>query len=69
MDTDILPELSFRAGVDRVDLKEKGNGVRPAAGFTVRTDAGGWTPELSYTFVAEPFASSAMHLIGISVRF
>jgi hypothetical protein len=65
----VVPEFTLRAGVDRIDIRESGNGLKPAGGFTVRKDLGGWTPELSYTLVAEPFAPSSMHLIGISAEF
>ncbi len=65
----IIPEITVRAGMDRLDLKEKGNGVRPAFGFTARKDFAELTPAISYAFVAEPFASSAMHMISLSVIF
>jgi hypothetical protein len=65
----ILPELATRLGVDRLDLKEKGNGVRPAAGFTFRKPMNGWTPAIHYAFVIEPFAPSDIHMITVSVAF
>jgi len=65
----IIPELSVRAGIDRVDLKETGMGVRPSFGFTIRTELDGWTPALSYAFLVEPFAPSGMHLIALTVIF
>lgn len=65
----LLPELTVRAGIDRIDLLEKGNGVRPAFGFTVRKDLDAWTPALSYAFVAEPFTSTPMHILSVSLIF
>lgn len=65
----IIPEVSVRAGIDRVDLKEKGNGVRPAFGFSARKSFDDWTPAINYAFVVEPFATSGMHMISISVIF
>ena len=65
----LIPELTVRAGVDRIDLKESGNGVRPAFGFTARKDFNDWTPAVEYAFVLEPFAPNGMHIISISVRF
>lgn len=65
----IVPELTLRAGLDRIDLKEKGNGVRPTFGFTLtRSIFESWTPSLNYAYVIEPFASSGMHVISISVK-
>ncbi len=65
----LIPEFAVRAGIDRVDLKEDGNGVRPSVGFTVRTTLQGWTPTLHYAFVLEPFAPTALHMITLSVAF
>lgn len=65
----VLPEITVRAGLDRIDLKEKGMGVRPSFGFSARRDFDAWTPALNYAFVVEPFTSSGMHMISISVRF
>ena len=65
----ILPEFSARAGIDRVDLKEKGNGVKPSIGFTFRKPLGGWTPAVHYAFIIEPFSPTDMHIITVSVAF
>ena len=65
----IIPELTVRAGVDRIDLKDKGNGVKPAFGFTARKSLDDWTPAINYTFVVEPFSPSATHIISLSVIF
>jgi hypothetical protein len=65
----IIPEVTVRAGIDRIDLKEKGNGVRPAFGFSARKDFEALTPAINYAFVVEPFATSAMHMISLSVIF
>lgn len=65
----LIPELTVRAGMDRIDLKEKGNGVRPTFGFTARKNFDELTPAVNYAFIIEPFASSAMHVISLSVIF
>jgi hypothetical protein len=59
--------LSLRAGVDRIDLKEKGNGIRPTFGFTLRKSFDTWVPALQYAYVHEPFVSPGMHVISLSV--
>jgi hypothetical protein len=65
----IIPELTIRAGIDRIDLKEKGNGIRPAFGFTVRKSFDGFTPSLHYAYVIEPFAPAGMHLLTLAASF
>ncbi len=65
----LIPEITVRGGVDRIDMKEKGNGVSPAFGFSARKNMGGWTPALHYAFVIEPFSPSGIHIISLSVIF
>ncbi len=65
----LLKELAIRAGVDRIDLKYSGNGIRPAIGFMIRRDFESWTPALQYTFVLEPFTQSGIHLVSLSALF
>jgi len=65
----LVPALTLRAGIDRIDLKDKGNGVRPAFGFTAERSFGSWIPRLHYAFVLEPFSPGGLHMISISVRF
>jgi len=65
----IIPEVTVRAGVDRIDLKEKGTGLRPAFGFTVGKTLEGWTPALNYAYVFEPFSPTGLHMISLSVMF
>jgi hypothetical protein len=65
----LVPEFTLRAGVDRIDLKYSGSGLRPAAGFTLRKSLGGWTPALTYAFVLEPFVSTGTHFISLGAAF
>ncbi len=65
----IIREFTLRSGIDRVDLKEKGNGVRPSFGFTAHVPLNDWTPALIYSYVIEPFSPSGMHMISLSTRF
>jgi hypothetical protein len=66
LEVPLMPEFTLRAGIDRVDIKESGNGIRPSVGFTARTTLGGWTPALHYAFVLEPFSPSPLHMITLS---
>jgi len=65
----IVPEFSARAGIDRIDLTEQGNGIKPSIGFTFRKPLGGWTPAVHYAFIIEPFSPADMHIITVSVAF
>ena len=65
----LVPAITLRAGIDRIDLKEKGNGVKPTFGFTARKSIGDWVPAVNYAFVLEPFTSSGIHVISISAVF
>lgn len=65
----IIREVTLRAGVDRIDLKEKGMGVSPAFGFTIARGFQGWTPSITYVYIIEPFAPTGMHLISLGVIF
>ncbi len=62
-------EFALRAGVDRIDMKQSGNGIRPAVGFLLRKDLEAWTPGLQYTFVLEPFTQSGIHLVSLTAQF
>ncbi len=65
----IIPELTLRAGIDRLDLKESGTGASPAVGFLLQRTLGQWTPAIQYTYVFEPFTASGIHLVSVSAHF
>jgi len=65
----IIPEVTVRAGIDRIDLRENGNGVKPSVGFTLKKQIDSWTPALTYAYIFEPFATSGINLISLSVMF
>ncbi len=65
----IIREVTLRAGVDRIDLKEKGMGASPAFGFTIARGFVGWTPSITYVYIVEPFAPTGMHVITLGAIF
>ena len=69
LEVPLVPELTVRGGIDRIDLKENGNGIRPSLGFSAGKQLDGWTPTVNYAYVFEPFAPTGMHLVSVSVRF
>ena len=69
VEVSLVPAITIRAGVDRIDLKEKGNGIKPSFGFTARKSIKDWTPAINYAFIIEPFTSSGIHMISLSAGF
>jgi len=65
----IIPDVFVRAGIDRVDLKESGAGVKPSIGFSVQRNVGDWIPSIHYVFVLEPFTNSGIHVVSLSATF
>ena len=65
----IIPEFTLRAGIDRIDLKDKGNGIRPSVGLTIRPPIQMLETEFHYAYVFEPFAPAGMHLISLAAIF
>lgn len=65
----LVAEVVLRAGLDRIDIVESGNGIRPTFGFSAQRELEGWTPAIEYAYVVEPFAPTGMHLISVSATF
>jgi hypothetical protein len=66
---DVVDNFAVRGGLDRWDFSDEATGVKPSFGFSVRSAFGGWTPALTYAFVTESFAPTAMHIITLSTWF
>jgi len=58
--------FALRGGVDRLGAGDLG-GLKPSAGFMVEQPIGKLVARLEYTFVMEPFAIGAMHLLSLRV--
>lgn len=61
--------FTVRSGVDRWNSGDEATGAKPSFGFTLRNAFSGWTPSLTYAFVAEPIASHGMHCLTLSTSF
>lgn len=61
--------VTIRGGVDRIDFSDEATGIKPTFGFAVRKPLGGYTPALSYAFVAEPYAPRSFHMLTLTVTF
>jgi len=72
----LLPELTIRGGIDRIDFKEEGSGIKPSVGLTLRKDLDNSIPLIDpkslafdYAYVFEAFSTSGIHMISLSMRF
>jgi hypothetical protein len=60
---------SLRSGVDRWNLSEKTEGIKPTFGVSFKKPLEYFTPQVNYAYVIEPFASTGIHVISLSVLF
>jgi hypothetical protein len=65
----IYENLFLRAGLDRLNLSNKYDPVRPSLGFSYFYALNSVKFGINYAFVIEPYSSSDQHIIGINVNF
>jgi hypothetical protein len=61
--------LSLRCGIDRIDFSDEATGAKPSFGFAIKKKIGEYIPNLSYAFIAEPFAPHSYHMLTLTVIF
>ncbi len=61
--------LYLRLGVDKFNLLNTEEPVRPSAGFSVIKDLSGFNVGVDYAFVIEPYSEFDQHIIGLNVNF
>jgi hypothetical protein len=64
----IFDILEIRAGVDRFDLSNTDNGIKPGFGFGLTKEFDIFTPTLNYAFVLEPFTHSPMQMLTLTIQ-
>ncbi len=62
-----LEQITFRAGVERIDLSNDGIDARPMAGFTVTQPIAQFVPSISYAFILEPIAPTNTHVLTFAL--
>ncbi len=65
----IYENLYFRGGVDRINLNNFDEPIRPALGFSYFHQLGFGIVGFNYAFVVEPYSSSDQHIVGLNINF
>ena len=61
--------LSLRLGMDRLDISNTDNGIKPTFGFSLSHDFSTMRPVLNYVFSIEPFTHYPVQMITLTVQF
>jgi hypothetical protein len=62
-----MDQISFRAGLERIDLSDKNIDPRPMFGFTVTQPVAQFVPSITYAFILEPVAPSNTHVLTFNL--
>ena len=65
---ELFSGLQIRGGIDQISF----NGAvtsKPSIGFSVQTQVASWSPRFDYAYVAEPYVSTGMHFLTITLSF
>jgi hypothetical protein len=65
----LLDFLCLRAGVDRLDLSNSDNGIKPCVGFGLTKDMSSFDLNLNYAFCLEPFTHSPFQMVTLTAQF
>lgn len=65
----IIDNLNFRAGLDKISLSNFDIPFKPALGFSYWQNISNYIVGFNYAFVIEPYSSYDIHVIGIEFKF
>lgn len=65
----IFDFLNLRAGLDRLDLSNTDNGVKPSMGFGLVKNIDFMYLNINYVFCLEPFTHSPLQMITLTAQF
>lgn len=65
----IYPDFFVRAGLDKFNLSNADDPVRPSLGFSYFYTIKSLKLGIDYAFVIEPYSSSDQHIIGVNFNF
>lgn len=65
----LYENLYLRAGVDRINISNFDEPVRPAAGFSYFYTLGFGMVGFNYAFVIEPYSAHDQHIVGLNINF
>lgn len=67
-EVEIFSGLQIRGGIDQISFAGDVT-AKPSVGFSVQTQVASWNPRIDYAFVIEPYISSGMHYLTLSLSF
>lgn len=60
--------LEIRGGIDQISFAREVT-AKPSFGFSVQTEVASWSPRIDYAYVIEPYVSTGMHYLTLSISF
>ncbi len=60
--------FKLRAGIDRIDVSNTSNGIKPTLGFSYQHDFELLKPTLNYVFSYEPFTHYPLQMITLTIQ-
>ncbi|HEY6951181.1 MAG TPA: hypothetical protein VI758_02170 [Bacteroidota bacterium] len=67
-EADLFSGLQIRAGIDQISLSGS-VAAKPSLGFSVQTQVATWNPRIDYAYVFEPYVTTGMHYLSLSLSF
>ena len=61
--------FALRLGMDRLDISNTDNGIKPSFGFALSHDFSSLRPILNYVFSIEPFTHYPLQMITLTIQF
>lgn len=61
--------FALRLGMDRLDISNTNNGIKPSFGFALSHDFSSLRPILNYVFSIEPFTHYPIQMITLTIQF
>ncbi len=61
--------LFLRGGIDRINLSNSDQPIRPSAGFSYSYKLNSFLLAIEYAFIIEPYSGSDKHIVGINFNF
>ncbi len=65
---ELFSGLQVRAGIDQISFSGSVTS-KPSLGFSVQTQLASWSPRFDYAYVLEPYVSTGMHFLTLTLSF
>lgn len=65
---ELFSGLQIRGGLDQISFTGD-VAAKPSVGFSVQTAVASWSPRVDYAYVFEPYVSSGMHYLTLTLSF